>query len=188
MPNLKHELQPDKWVDLYADYMFQYAFSRISNYEKAKDLVQDTFLAALLAQSNFQGKSNERTWLTAILKRKVIDHYRKINSAKGKAEIKMSFYEDVERKGEWIEERIPQMWDNEAEKDIENEELRKVLELCMDYLPEKYGIVFKMRTLQNIKTEEICQELEITSSNLWVLIHRARTQLRECIEDNWFKN
>jgi len=138
--------------------------------------------------SNFQGKSNERTWLTAILKRKVIDYYRKINSIKGQAEISMSFYQDGDRKGEWLEEQVPQTWDNDVETSMESDELRNAIDLCIDLLPEKYAMVFKMRTIHQIETDEICKELDITSSNLWVMIHRARTQLRKCLENNWFNS
>ena len=73
-----------------------------------------------------------------------------------------------------------------AEKQLENKELQNQINSCIDKLPEKYAMVFKMRTIQEIDTEAICNELEITSSNLWVIIHRARTQLRRCLEDNWF--
>jgi RNA polymerase sigma-70 factor (TIGR02943 family) len=184
----KQILNPEKWVTLHADYLFNYTISRINNHDLAKDLVQDTFFAGLKAKDNFQGKATERTWLISILKRKIIDHYRKINSAKGKAEVKMNFYSDGEREGEWIEERVPNSWGTDFEKSIENDELSVVLEKCIDNLPEKYAMVFRMKTMQHFETEEICKELEITSSNLWVIIHRARTQLRKCMEDNWFKN
>ena len=184
----KHILNPEKWVPLYADYLFNYTISRINNHHQAKDLVQDTFFAALNAKDNFQGKASERTWLISILKRKIIDYYRKINSAKGKAEVKMNFYSDGEREGDWIEERVPTDWNAEVEKNIENDELTIALEKCINNLPEKYAMVFRMKTIQQFETEEICKELEITSSNLWVIIHRARTQLRKCMEDNWFKN
>ncbi|GGK37395.1 MULTISPECIES: sigma-70 family RNA polymerase sigma factor [Flavobacteriaceae] len=183
----KHTLNPEKWVPLYADYLFNYTISRINNHDQAKDLVQDTFFAALNAKDNFQGKASERTWLISILKRKIIDYYRKINSAKGKAEVKMNFYSDGELEGDWIEERVPTDWNAEIEKNIENKELTIALENCINSLPEKYAMVFRMKTIQQFETEEICKELEITSSNLWVIIHRARTQLRKCMEDNWFK-
>ena len=153
----------------------------------AKDIVQDTFYAALKAKDNFQGKASERTWLISILKRKIIDYYRKTNSAKGKAEVKMNFYANGEKEGEWIEERVPTDWGSEVEKKIENRELHVALEKCINNLPEKYSMVFRMKTIQQFDTELICKELEITSSNLWVIIHRARTQLRKCMEDNWFK-
>ena len=188
MTSKKHILVPEKWVALHADYLFNYTISRINNRDFAKDLVQDTFFAGLKAKDNFLGKASERTWLISILKRKIIDHYRKINSAKGKAEVKINFYSDGEREGEWIEERVPSSWTNEIEKNIENEELNTALENCIDNLPDRYSMVFRMKTIEQFDTEEICKELEITSSNLWVIIHRARTQLRKCMEDNWFKN
>jgi len=181
-------LNTDKWIDNYADYMYNYAVVRVNNSDLAKDLVQDAFFAGLKSAKNFQGKSSERTWLISILKRKIIDYYRKINSKKGQAEVRMNFYDDGENEGNWLEERVPQSWDNQSEKTIENEELKSQLESCIDALPEKYGMVFRMKTIQEFETEEICKELDITSSNLWVIIHRARTQLRKCMEDNWFNN
>ena len=187
MSDNKHALTPEKWVDNHADYLFNYAITRVSNHEIAKDLVQETFFAGLKAKPNFEGRAKERTWLISILKRKIIDHYRKINSAKGKAEVKMNFYTEGEREGEWIEERVPNSWSAEVEKEIENKELGAVLEKCIDALPEKYAMVFRMKTIDNFETEERCKELDITSSNLWVIIHRARTQLRRCLEVNWFK-
>lgn len=182
----KVTLDTSKWIDNYADYMYNYAVVRVSNEDIAKDLVQDTFFAGLKSAKNFQGKSTERTWLVSILKRKIIDHYRKINSKKGQAEVRMNFYDDGENEGNWIEDRVPQSWNNQSEKNIENEELKSQLERCIDALPEKYAMVFRMKTIQEFETEEICKELDITSSNLWVIIHRARTQLRRCMEDNWF--
>ena len=186
--NNKHTLDPNKWVDNYADYLYNYTIVRVNNSDLAKDLVQETFFAGLKSAKNFQGKASERTWLVSILKRKIIDYYRKINSKKGQAEVRMSFYSDGENEGNWIEERVPQSWDNASEKVIENEELKFQIEECIEYLPEKYAMVFRLKTIQGFETEEICNELGITSSNLWVMIHRARTQLRKCMEDNWFNN
>ena len=184
----KYALTPNQWIDNYADYLYNFTISRVNNSDLAKDLLQETFLAGLKSAKNFQGKATERTWLVSILKRKIIDHYRKINSKKGQAEVRMDFYDDGENKGSWLEERVPQNWENASEKQIENEELRNQLEVCIDKLPEKYAMVFRMKTVQEFETEEICKELGITSSNLWVMIHRARTQLRKCMEDNWFNN
>ena len=180
------KLDPNKWIDKYSDYLFKYTLARVSDYELSKDIVQDTFFSALKSAKNFEGKATERTWLISILKRKIIDYYRKINSKKGKAEVRMNFYNDGDNEGDWLEERVPQTWDNMAEKQLENKELQNQINSCIDKLPEKYAMVFKMRTIQEIDTEVICNELEITSSNLWVIIHRARTQLRRCLEDNWF--
>jgi len=182
----KHTLNPDSWAQAHADYLFNYTITRVNNQELAKDIVQETFLSALKAQNNYRGQASERTWLISILKRKIIDYYRKINSKKGKAEVRMDFYEDGENKGKWIEERAPTTWGNEAEMDIENTELKNAIDGCIDFLPEKYRMVFLLKTVQNYETEEICNELGITSSNLWVIIHRARHQLRKCLEQSWF--
>lgn len=182
----EHTLNPDKWVDLHSDYLFNYTITRVDNEELAKDIVQETFFSALKAMKNFRGQAAERTWLISILKRKIIDHYRKMNSAKGKAEVKINFYEEGDNKGSWLEERVPQSWSNEAEQDIENKELKAALTNCIENLPEKYRTVFLLKNVQNYETEEICNELGITASNLWVIIHRARHQLRKCLEDNWF--
>ena len=185
MPN--YQLDPNQWITRYADYLYNYTIVRVKDRETAEDLVQETFFAGLKSMVNFKGEASERTWLISILKRKIIDYYRKINSAKGKAEVKMNFYTEGEREGEWIEERVPNSWNSQVEKDIENRELGMALEKCIDALPEKYAIVFRMKTIDQFETEEICKELNITSSNLWVIIHRARTQLRRCMEVNWFK-
>ena len=116
MTEQKHTLNTNKWIDNYADYLYNYSISRVSNSDLAKDLVQDTFFAGLKSAKNFQGKASERTWLVSILKRKIIDYYRKINSKKGQAEVRMSFYDDGENEGSWLEERVPQSWDNASEK------------------------------------------------------------------------
>lgn len=184
----KHTLNPNKWIDLYADYLYNYAVSRVDDQELAKDLVQETFLSGIKGKDNFRGQAAERTWLISILKRKIIDHYRKINSAKGKKEVRMNFYEDGEKKGSWLEERVPQNWGNDADRSIENAELKDALDGCIKNLPEKYRMVFLLKTVQKYETEEICNELDITPSNLWVIIHRARIQLRNCMEEKWFKN
>jgi len=180
-------LNPNKWIDLYADYLFNYTITRIDNAELAKDIVQETFLSALKAMKNYRGDASERTWLVSILKRKIIDQYRKMNSKKGRAEIHVNFYEDGDKKGNWLEECVPQHWGNEAEINIESQELGSAINNCVKALPEKYKMVFKMKTIDNIDTEDICNELGITSSNLWVIIHRARLQLRKCMEESWFK-
>ena len=185
---LIHKLDPNKWIDNYSDYLYNYAIVRVNNHDLTKDLVQETFFAGLKSAKNFEGKSTERTWLISILKRKIIDYYRKINSKKGQAEVRVNFHEDGDSEGNWIEERVPQSWDNEAEKKIETVELHQQIDECIDYLPEKYAMVFRMKTIQEMDTDDICKELDITASNLWVIIHRARTQLRRCLEDNWFNN
>lgn len=180
-----HKIDPNKWIDLYSDYLFNYTISRVSDREIAQDLVQDTFFAGLKSMKNFKGEASERTWLISILKRKIIDHYRKINSNKGKAEVRMTYSGD-ENEGDWLEERVADPFDKTAEDTIENEELSDAIHNCLEKLPEKQANVFKMKTILNHETEVICNELNITASNLWVIIHRARTAMANCLEENWF--
>jgi RNA polymerase sigma-70 factor (ECF subfamily) len=183
MPN--HVINPDKWIDSYSDYLFNYTISRVSDREIAQDLVQDTFLAGLKSMKNFKGEASERTWLISILKRKIIDHYRKINSNKGKAEVRIN-YNDAESEGDWLEERVADPFDKTAEDTLQNEELGTAIHNCLDKLPQKQADVFKMKTILGHETEAICNELNITASNLWVIIHRARTALADCLKENWF--
>jgi len=181
-----HSIDPNKWIELYSDYLFNYTISRVSDRVIAQDLVQDTFLAGLKSMSNFKGEASERTWLISILKRKIIDHYRKINSNKGKAEVRMSYNSDAETEGDWLEERVADPFDKTAEDTIENSELGMAIHDCLGKLPAKQAEVFKMKSLLGYETEAICNELDITASNLWVIIHRARTAMADCLEKNWF--
>lgn len=181
-----HQINPNKWIDLYADYLFNFTISRVSDSEIAKDLVQETFLAGLKSMKNFKGEASERTWLISILKRKIIDHYRRINSNKGKAEVRMTYNNGSEDEGDWLEERVADPYDRTAEDDIENTELNTAIHNCLNKLPEKQAQVFKMKTIQGFDTEVICNELNITASNLWVIIHRARTTMAACLKENWF--
>ena len=182
----KHLLNPNKWISLYADYLFNYTISRVNDREMAKDLVQETFLAGLKSMKNFKGEASERTWLISILKRKIIDYYRKINSNKGKAEVRISFNNDSETEGDWLEERVADPFDKTAEDMIQNTELGEAIFKCLSKLPKKQAEVFRMKTIERIETEDICNELNITASNLWVIIHRARTALASCLKENWF--
>lgn len=180
-----HQINPNKWIDLYSDYLFNYTISRVSDREIAQDLVQDTFLAGLKSMKNFKGEASERTWLISILKRKIIDHYRKINSIKGKAEVRIN-YNDSESEGDWLEERVADPFDKTAEDTLQNSELGDAIHNCLEKLPKKQADVFKMKTILGYETEVICNELNITASNLWVIIHRARTGMADCLKQNWF--
>lgn len=182
----EHELHPDQWIDLYADYLYNYTIVRVNDKDIAQDLVQDTFLAGLKSMKNFKGEASERTWLISILKRKIIDYYRKINSKKGQAEVRMNYSEDSDSEGDWLEERVADPFDKTAEDAMQNEELGEAIYRCLEKLPKKQAEVFKMKSIEGYETEVICNELNITASNLWVIIHRARTAMAQCLKENWF--
>ena len=185
---------PTEWVDQYGDYLYNYALSRVNNQATAYDLVQDTFLAALAALKSFEGRSSEKTWLVSILKRKIIDHYRKSqrniednlldkNFSGGKEN--GPFNTEGDAAGFWKADRMPQDWKKDAHRVLENEELSQILEKCIKGLPEKWAAVFTLRIMEELSSEEVCKELGITMSNLWVILHRAKLQLSECVEKNW---
>lgn len=177
-------IDPSKWVDKYSDYLFNYTIARVNDREIANDLVSETFLAGLKSMKNFKGEASERTWLVSILKRKIVDYYRRINSSKGKAEVKITY--DQNSEGDWLEQKITDLSDRTAEDHLENQELGLAILDCLEELNERQGAIFKRKTIEGADTETICNEFNISPSNLWVIIHRARTILARCLQKNWF--
>lgn len=189
----KHTLEPRLWVDRHGDYLYNYTIVRVNDHEKAGDLVQDTFLAGLKAMESFQGRSSERTWLISILKRKIIDTYRKNSSSR---ESSLSEYEEQiwdgdyykgsePFRGHWLEGMGPNSHSLMPEGEMEQTELMKIIELCISLLPPNLASVFIMKMIDEAESDEVCKELGISSSNLWVMLHRARLKMRGCIESKW---
>ena len=185
--DFKQNLSPEKWVDNHGDYLYNYAYSRVQSKELAEDLVQDTFIAALKAAPSFKGRSTEITWLISILKRKVIDHYRKSSTKKevSSTEYSSPFQKDGVWEGHWNMERAPKQWPSEMEDPLLQEEFRGILELCLSFLPEKWKAVFVLKFIEEADSDEVCKELDCTPSNFWVILYRTRLKLRECIEIKW---
>jgi len=183
----KETLNPERWVDDYGDFLFSYAISRVYSVELAEDLVQDTCLSAYTARDRFKGHSSVRTWLVSILKRKVIDYYRKKGRNKEDlvSEGNWPFEREGDNEGEWAPGHKPLNWPDETISEDAREEFMKVLYLCLSLLPDKWAATFTMRHMEDQSTGEVCKEMGITASNLWVMLHRARLQLRECIEEKW---
>jgi len=178
----------DRMVDAHGDYLFRFAMLRVHNQTVARDLVQDTFLAALKSIDTYRGASVFRTWLTGILKNKIIDHYRK--SARNE-EITLSDLvdeddRDFDESGHWRMDRGPMDWGDHPEARLHQAEFLKILKACLDLLPGAVATVFTMREMDGFNSDEIIQELKITASNLWVMLHRARKGLRKCLESEWF--
>jgi RNA polymerase sigma-70 factor (TIGR02943 family) len=186
----KNELFPDRWVDNYADYLYSYAITRINDEDLAKDLVQETFLAALERLGKFEGRSTERTWLTAILKYKVIDVYRKKSSGFNKKSIIESERPDQDEffeaeDGHWKTQHQPQAFGIEQYDPLSQKEFNHILQKCLQKLPELWLSVFTMKHMDDAATEFICSELKVSSGNFWVIIHRTKVNLRSCLQKNW---
>ncbi len=180
--------QSELWVDHYGDFLYRYAYSRVNDPNAAEDLVQETFLSALKAYDKFERKSSERTWFVSILKHKIIDYYRKKSrTAQYVVEPgEEDWSNDYDDKGYWTMENAPADWGVHPEEAAHQNEFLLILHECIKALPKKIAAVFTLREMEGIESNDICKELNISSSNLWVMLHRARNQLRKCLEINWF--
>lgn len=183
-------LNPHSWVDNHADYLYAYALNRINDADEARDLVQEVFLAALEKADRFEGRSTERTWLTAILKNKIIDIYRKrssgLNNPNRTTETEDKTYDDFfYEDGHWREAHWPKAWGVEDHDPLHNKEFNQVLQQCMQKLPALWLAVFTMKHMEDETSENICTQLKVTSANFWVIIHRAKLNLRACLQKNW---
>jgi len=174
------------WVDSYTTDLFTWALHKTSDEELARDLVQDTFMAAAEKLDGFRGDSSPKTFLFSILNHKIIDYYRKkVNKPVNMDD--QSFSSVFNTNGEWLGSSKPQEWKESETNLLDDADFQSVLRKCIGNLPENWNACVTLKYLQEKKTEEICQELGITTSNYWQMMHRAKLQLRECIENNWFK-
>jgi len=185
----KESLDARAWVDQYADYLYNYAMKRVRDEDLAKDLVQETFLAGLEKLDSFEGRSNVLTWLTAILRNKIVDQFRKrsslthyIEDGAGGGNEAIDFFED---NGFWKKQHQPQPFGMETDEQLNNKEFDNIFKRCLKKLPALWMSVFTMKHLDEEKTEVICQALKVTTSNYWVIIHRAKLNLRECLQKHW---
>ena len=181
-------LNPEHWVDQYGNYLYHFALSRLQNTTDAENVVQKTFLAALKAKNSFSGRSSERTWLIGILKHKIIDSMRKgyrerpVTDLQKNEETIDQFFDHAGHSKKNLGKWIPN-----PDELLENKEFWKIFYKCSEKLPKSASDAFLLREIEKMDSKEICGILNITLSNLWVLLHRARLQLRECLEINWFE-
>jgi RNA polymerase sigma-70 factor (ECF subfamily) len=180
-------IDPSAWVDRYGDYLFRYAMVRIRDRSAAEDLVQETFLAALAGRDRFAGASSEATWLVGILKHKVADHFRRqarespVDAADLRDPPDPSAFDGS---GHWVSG--PADWGGDPAELLRQQEFREQLLRCLSGLPPGHANAFTLREIDGAATGEICKVLNVTETNLWVILHRARMQLRRCLEDRWF--
>jgi len=190
---ISEDANPLNWLDEHGNYLFRYALIRVSERDIAEDLVQETFLAALKSYSSFDGKSNIRTWLTSILRHKIMDHFRHIyKSEKNKVDLKSGemddFISDGNKVGRWRPGYAPGDWTVTPDDRLQQKEFMQILKECLGALPDRIASVFNLREIEGLDTDEICKEFGISTTNFWVIMHRARTGLRRCLEIHWFDN
>lgn len=175
---------PASWLDRYGDVLYRHALLRVRRHELAEDLVQETLLAALEARKRFSGDSSEQTWLISILRRKVVDHFRRASRSRPAELDTASGPEFFTPRGRW--KGNLRAWPGDPRQVLEREEFWQVLELCLSRLPSAVAGAFVLKELEGLARTEVCDELQITPSNLSVRLHRARLLLQQCLDRNWF--
>jgi RNA polymerase sigma-70 factor (ECF subfamily) len=168
--------------------LLRFAILQLRNPTLAEDAVQDALIAVLEKPERFAGQSTLRTYVTGILKHKIIDllrasgRIRQFDIGDDQSEddvIDALFAAD----GHTVEK--PRPWSN-PDSALEQKDFFRVMEICLEKLPPKTARVFLMREWLELETDEICKELAISTSNAWVILYRARLRLRDCLELNWF--
>ena len=162
-------------------YLLRYARLQLRDRNAAEDAVQETLVAALAGEAGFGGRSNLRTWLTGILKHKIVDAIRRSSRDPEPLPETAEFDALFDETGHWGEP--PAAW---PENSLEQKQFFAVLEKCLAALPAKTAQAFMMREHMGFDTDEICQEIGVTPTHCWVLLYRARMALRECLQTNWF--
>lgn len=179
-------------VEQHRGYLMRYALLQLRDVTAAEDAVQETLLAALQGGARYAGRSSVKTWLTGILKHKIIDHLRR-QAREQPLEHPDAEPEDREgdianavfsEDGHWHD--FPSDW-GAPDRSLESKQFWAVFEICVEMMPPRTARVFVMREVLELSTEEICKALGISSTNCWVMLHRARLTLRACLETRWFR-
>ncbi len=181
-----------QWVNLYTYDMFARAFHKTQDKQTAEDLVQETFLSAYKSLSQFNNESAPKTWLIAILNRKIIDYYRTqaksiVNNNQTNSfslhDIEQQFFEDNGS----LKSFKTADWESNQTNDLDNPEFIKAFKKCMSKLPVQWQSSIKSKFILEKKSKDVCQELGITPSNYWQILHRAKLLLKQCLEHQWYK-
>lgn len=172
----------ETWIETYSLPLLSRTIYLVTDAQDAKDIVQDTFIVAFESYENFKKESNPKTWLMSILKNKVADFYRKKH--RGIGQIRLDYFFD--EAGSWRQDDVLNDWIEKETSLLNDVEFWDVLGNCFDNLPLKWRIPIKLYYLEEKKTNLVCEEIGISSTNLWKILQRGRLQLRECLEKNWF--
>jgi len=179
------EHQMIEWVKEFSPPLYRYAQVRVREDATAKDLVQETLLAAWRNRHEYNGEASPKNWLFIILKRKLIDYYRQSSRTQiGSATNHEEEIDLFDSEGHWKKEYYPQDWSTRPDP-TESKEFMSILSGCKDKLKPLAASVFTMKYMDDASSEEICSTLTISTNNYWVLMHRAKLQLRACLEKYW---
>lgn len=180
------------WVTLYTKELYSWSLNRVNHAETAEDLVQETFLAAYKSLPSFKEDSSPRTWLFSILNRKIIDHYR--TQAKSILESSKDAAYSIERLGSHffvdngnLRSFETAIWNQNDENELDNPAFIQEFKKCLNKLPHNWQTSVKAKYILEKNSKEVCKDLGITPTNYWQILHRAKLQLKQCLELNWFK-
>jgi RNA polymerase sigma-70 factor (TIGR02943 family) len=193
-PDKQSPLDPTFWLDRQGDYLYRYALTRVHDSAVAEDLLQETLLAAMGGYQGHEGRSSERTWLVGIMRHKIVDHFRRlartpefqVESAEAGADADF-FEREGPWRGHWREDQAPVSWPVDAVTLLESKEFWETLERCLARLSPQMAAAFTLREIEGLSSEEICEILNVSPNNLWVLLHRSRVKLRHSLEAEWFR-
>lgn len=179
------------WVQDYADEMLGFVLARVRDRLAAEDLVQEAFLAAWRNRDQYDPMQSPRTWLFHILRNKLIDYYRKDGRRATEALVESGDWDGTpyfDSAGHWAESHYPADVHWEASSRLNQKDFLVVLADCQGRLQTRQLAVFTMKYIDELESQQICEALGISDSNYWVLLHRAKLQLRACLEALWYKH
>ncbi len=179
-------LAPEEWVDRFGDYLYRFAVLRLRDASDAEEVVQETFLSAFSAQEQFTGVGSQRAWLVTILRNKIIDAMRLRAKSKKLASNEIGYDSAVilfDQNGNWKPGALPFV---APEQELESRELWQLVRDCLKQIAPAQADVFVLSVIEEMTPERICQELDISLSNMWVRLHRARLGLAKCVGSKWF--
>ena len=179
-------VNPQIWIEEYRESLFNYALARLQDADLAEESLQEAFLAALQSRKRFQGLASEKTWLISILKRKIYDYYRRIGRDR---QFKMKFPIECLRNDVVDYGRTPvarsRIWFSDPSIVYEQKEFLKIIQHALSELPDRTAQAFILREVIELSSQEICEFMDISVCNLYVMVHRARKHLKDDLQLKW---
>ena len=188
--DLNQQLHNTEYLNDLRQQMIKFALLQLSSFQQAEDVVQEALTSAFEHLKSFSGRAAFKTWVFAILKNKIVDLIRQKNRLITMSELfddqenDLSIDELFDKAGHWQKSEMPKAWQNPEEM-MEQQDFWMIFDTCLNHLPAKYAQVFMLREMIELSSDEICEKLELTVSNLNVLMYRSRARLRECLENKW---